>query len=96
MCHWSALRDIFDHLSEPLSATNLMGTKVISATIDTPTALSTTLASTSTITPIFIEDYEVAGMDGQEAINESVSNNTTGGNVNPFPNVDDVELNVSQ
>ncbi|GJX21899.1 hypothetical protein Tco_0226344 [Tanacetum coccineum] len=61
-----------------------------------PTALSTTLASTSTITPISIEDYEVAGTDGQEAVNKSVPNNATGGNVNPFPNVDDVELNISQ
>ncbi|GJW25214.1 hypothetical protein Tco_0039025 [Tanacetum coccineum] len=94
--HRSALRDVFVPLSEPLSATTLMGTEVISATIDTPTALSTTLASASTITPISIEDYEVAGTDGQEAVNESVPNNATGGNVNPFPNVDDVELNVSQ
>ncbi|GJU81163.1 hypothetical protein Tco_1283528 [Tanacetum coccineum] len=59
-------------------------------------ALSTTLASASTITPISIEDYEVAGTDGQEAVNKSVPNNATGGNVNPFPNVDDVELNISQ
>ncbi|GJY84007.1 hypothetical protein Tco_0497383 [Tanacetum coccineum] len=94
--HRSALRDVFVPLSEPLSATALMGTKVISATTDTPTALSTTLASASNITPISIEDYEVAGTDGQEAANESVPNNATGGNVNPFPNVDDVELNVSQ
>ncbi|GJT60589.1 hypothetical protein Tco_1004122 [Tanacetum coccineum] len=82
--------------SEPLSATTLMGTEVISATIDTPTALSNTLAFASNITPISIEDYEFAGMNGQEAVNESVPNNATGGNVNPFPNVDDVELNVSQ
>ncbi|GJZ93590.1 hypothetical protein Tco_0665655 [Tanacetum coccineum] len=92
----SALRDVFVPLSEPLSATALTGTEVISATIDTPTTLSTTLAFVSTITPISIEDYEVAGTDGQEAVNESVPNDATGGNVNPFPNVDDVELNVSQ
>ncbi|GJT47909.1 hypothetical protein Tco_0974066 [Tanacetum coccineum] len=42
-----------------------------------------------------IEDYEVAVTDGQEAVNESVLNDATGGSVNPFPNVDDVELNVS-
>ncbi|GJZ28265.1 hypothetical protein Tco_0572912 [Tanacetum coccineum] len=70
----------------------LMGTKVISVAIDTPTALSTTLASASTITPISIEDYEVAGTDGREAVNESVSNNATGGNVNSLSNVDDCAL----
>ncbi|GJT74398.1 hypothetical protein Tco_1041123 [Tanacetum coccineum] len=93
--HRSALHDVFVPLSEPLSATSLTGTEVISATIDTPTSPSTTLALVSTITPIFIEDYKVAGTDGQEAVNENVPNDATGGNVNPFPNVDDVELNVS-
>ncbi|GJW16967.1 hypothetical protein Tco_0024403 [Tanacetum coccineum] len=92
----SALCDVFVPPSEPLSAIALTGMEVISATIDTPTAPSTTLAFVSTITPIFIEDYEVAGTDGQEAVNKSVPNDATGGNVNPFPNVDDVELNVSQ
>ncbi|GJU62398.1 hypothetical protein Tco_1244233 [Tanacetum coccineum] len=94
--HRSALRDVFVPLSEPLSATALMGMEVISATIDTPTAPSTTLASVSIITPISIEDYELVGTDGQEAVNESVPNDANGGNVNPFPNVDDIELNVSQ
>ncbi|GJU03124.1 hypothetical protein Tco_1113462 [Tanacetum coccineum] len=94
--HRSALRDVFVPLSELLSVTALTGTKVISATIDTPIAPSTTLAFVSIVTPISIEDYEVAGTDGQEAINESVLNDATGRNVNPFPNVDDVELNVSQ
>ncbi|GKB01151.1 hypothetical protein Tco_0829195 [Tanacetum coccineum] len=82
-------------LSLSLDVSTLTGTEVISATIDTPTTLSTTLASASTITPISIEDYEVAGTDGREAVNESVPNDATGGNVNPFPNIDDVELNVS-
>ncbi|GJV08538.1 hypothetical protein Tco_1346194 [Tanacetum coccineum] len=94
--HRSALHDVFVPLSEPLSATALTGTEVISATIYTPTTPSTTLAFVSVITPVSIEDCEVAGTDGQEAINESVLNDATGGNVNPFPNVDDVELNVSQ
>ncbi|GJW83006.1 hypothetical protein Tco_0156151, partial [Tanacetum coccineum] len=94
--HRSALRDVFVPLSEPLSATALTSAEVISATIDTPTASSTTLALVSTITPISIEDYEVAGTDGQEAVNENVPNDAIGGSVNPFPNVDDVELNVSQ
>ncbi|GKB77695.1 hypothetical protein Tco_0944590 [Tanacetum coccineum] len=34
--------------------------------------------------------------NSQVAINESVLNDAIDGNVNPFPNVDDVELNVSQ
>ncbi|GJZ55133.1 hypothetical protein Tco_0610326 [Tanacetum coccineum] len=93
--HRSALRDVFVPLSEPLSATALTGMKVISATIDTPTTSSTTLAFVSIINLISIEDYEVAGTDGQEAVNESVPNDATGGNVNPFTNVNDVELNVS-
>ncbi|GJT33747.1 hypothetical protein Tco_0924166 [Tanacetum coccineum] len=83
--HRSALRDVFVPFSEPLSATALMGTKVISATTDTPTALSTTLASASTITPISIEDYEVAGTDGWEAVNKSVPNNVPVGMLIPFP-----------
>ncbi|GKC39729.1 hypothetical protein Tco_1052113, partial [Tanacetum coccineum] len=94
--HRSALRDVFVPLSEPLSATALTGTKVISATIDTPTTPTTTLAIVSTITPISIEDYEVAGTNGQEAVNENVLNDATGRNVDPFPNVDDVELDASQ
>ncbi|GJX79939.1 hypothetical protein Tco_0328088 [Tanacetum coccineum] len=73
----------------------LTGTEVISAPIDTASVRSTTLASVSTIVPISIKDYEVACTDGQEAVNESVPNDATGGSVNPFPNVDDVELNVS-
>ncbi|GJZ88783.1 hypothetical protein Tco_0660565 [Tanacetum coccineum] len=79
----------------PFSATALTGTEVISTHIDTASVRSTTLASVSTIVPISIEDYEVAGTDGQEAVNESVLNDATGGSVNLFPNVDDVELNVS-
>ncbi|GKA19959.1 hypothetical protein Tco_0699874 [Tanacetum coccineum] len=82
--HRSALREVFVPLSEPLSAAALTGTEVISATIDTSTAPSTTLAFVSIITPISIEDYEVAGTGGQEAVNESVPNDVTGGNVNPF------------
>ncbi|GKF15388.1 hypothetical protein Tco_0056850 [Tanacetum coccineum] len=94
--HRSALRDVFVPLSEPFSAIALTGTEFISAPIDTASAPSTILASVSTIVPISVEDYEVAGTDGQEAINESVPNDATGGSVNPFRNVDDLELNVSQ
>ncbi|GJX60281.1 hypothetical protein Tco_0291671 [Tanacetum coccineum] len=95
--HRSALHDVFVPLYEPLSATALTGTEVISATIDTPIAPFTTLFLVRTITPISIEDYEVAGTDGQEAVNENVPNDTIGGNVLiTLPMLMMVELNVSQ
>nr|GEW39905.1 hypothetical protein [Tanacetum cinerariifolium] len=58
---------------------------VPTATVTT-TDMSTTLASASTVAPISIDDYEVVGTDDQAGAN---------GNANPFPNVDDAELNVS-
>ncbi|GKC47316.1 hypothetical protein Tco_1065038 [Tanacetum coccineum] len=92
--HRSALRDVFVHLAEPLSVTALTGTEGTSnamlATAGTTTALSVTFASTSTIAPISVDDYGVTGTDDQAAANENVAD----GNANPFPNVDDVELNV--
>ncbi|GJW38087.1 hypothetical protein Tco_0063932 [Tanacetum coccineum] len=51
----SALRDVFVPLSEPFFA--------VAATVDTTMALSTTLASVSTIAPISVDDYEVIGTD---------------------------------
>ncbi|GKE10406.1 hypothetical protein Tco_1413957 [Tanacetum coccineum] len=69
----------------------------VHATADTTTALSITLASASTIIPISVDDYEVAGTDDQAAANENVADeNLSGGDVNPFPNVDDAELNVPE
>ncbi|GJW84370.1 gypsy type transposase [Tanacetum coccineum] len=57
----SVLHDVFVPLFEPLSAAVLTGTKstsnTVPATADTTTALSTTFASTSTIAPIFVDDY---------------------------------------
>ncbi|GKF30962.1 hypothetical protein Tco_0100760 [Tanacetum coccineum] len=99
--HRSALRDIFIHLVEPLSVVALEGTggtsETVPATVDTTTALSTTLAFVSTIIPIFVDDYDVAGMDDQAAVNDNVvSDNVTSEDVNPFPNVDDAELNVPE
>ncbi|GKB21183.1 hypothetical protein Tco_0855106 [Tanacetum coccineum] len=65
--HRSALSDVFVPLAEPLSVTALTCTEgtsnVILATADTTTALSITFASASTITPIFVYDYEVMGTD---------------------------------
>ncbi|GJU57052.1 hypothetical protein Tco_1234818 [Tanacetum coccineum] len=43
------------------------------------------------------DDYDVAGTDDQAAMNENVaSDNATGEDVNPFPNVNDAELNVPE
>ncbi|GKC00952.1 hypothetical protein Tco_0987088 [Tanacetum coccineum] len=99
--HRSALHDVFIPLAEPFSAVVLEGTggtsETVPATIDTTTALSTTLASVSTIIPISVDDYDVAGTDDQAAVNENVaSDNATGEDVNPFPNVDDAKLNVPE
>ncbi|GJS50011.1 hypothetical protein Tco_0600132 [Tanacetum coccineum] len=46
----------------------------------------------STVTPISVDDYEVTGTDDQATTNENVDD----GNANPFPNVDDAELNIPQ
>ncbi|GJX90908.1 hypothetical protein Tco_0344234 [Tanacetum coccineum] len=85
----SALRDVFVPLSEPFSAKVLTGAEGTSdnvpATSDTTTALSTTLASASTIAPISVDDYEVVGTDDQAGAD---------GDAKPFPNVDDSELNI--
>ncbi|GKB19937.1 hypothetical protein Tco_0853860 [Tanacetum coccineum] len=99
--HRSALCDVFIPLDEPFSAVALEGTggtsKTVPAIADTTTTLSTTLASASTIIPIFVDDYDVVGTDNQAAVNENVANdNATGGDVNPFPKVDDAELNVPE
>ncbi|GKB78117.1 hypothetical protein Tco_0945012 [Tanacetum coccineum] len=53
---------------------------------DTTTTLSTTYASASSIPPILTDDYVVVHADSQEG---AVAD------VNPLPNVDDVELNIS-
>ncbi|GKF33907.1 hypothetical protein Tco_0107107 [Tanacetum coccineum] len=85
----SILHDVFVPLSEPFSAAVLTGTEgtsdTVPATADTTTALSTTFASASTIAPISVDDYEVVGTDDQAGAD---------GNAEPFPNVDDAELNI--
>ncbi|GJS85258.1 hypothetical protein Tco_0751799 [Tanacetum coccineum] len=99
--HRPALCDVFIPLVEPFSAMALEGTggtsETVPATTDTTTVLSTTLGSASTIIPISVDDYDVVGTDNQAAVNENVAkDNATGGYVNPFPNVDDAELNVPE
>ncbi|GKE11025.1 hypothetical protein Tco_1414576, partial [Tanacetum coccineum] len=59
---------------------------VIPATADTTTALSVTFASASSISLISMDDYEVVHADGREGM---------GADANPFPNVDDADLNIS-
>ncbi|GKA46683.1 hypothetical protein Tco_0739566 [Tanacetum coccineum] len=87
----STLRDIFIPLSESLFAEILTGTEgtsdVVPAIADTTITLSTTFASASTIAPISVDDYEVVGMNDHADVD---------GNAEPFPNVDDAELNIPQ
>ncbi|GKG33682.1 hypothetical protein Tco_0433841 [Tanacetum coccineum] len=68
---------------------------VVPAASVTTTALSTTFASASSIPPISIDDYEIVGVDGQEGAGTD-DRAVADGNVAPFPNVDDVELNIPQ
>ncbi|GKC87998.1 hypothetical protein Tco_1148647 [Tanacetum coccineum] len=92
----SALRDIFIPLSEPLSVTALTGTEGTSAVVAIPagttTTLSVTFASTSVVRPISTDDYEIVHVDGQRG--GSAEDQIGGDNVDPFPNVDNVDLNL--
>ncbi|GJU14131.1 hypothetical protein Tco_1136527 [Tanacetum coccineum] len=94
--HESALRDVFVPLSEPLSVVALEGTEgtfgAAPGTADTTTALSIVVASTSIVRPISIDDYEVTGADDQATADGNVADE----DANPFPNVDDAELNISE
>ncbi|GKC29374.1 hypothetical protein Tco_1036668 [Tanacetum coccineum] len=84
--HMSALRDVFVLLAKPLYSVALECTEGTSGTaLDTTTALSVTFASVSSIPPILTDDNEVVHADGQEGV---------GADANPFPNVDDAELNI--
>ncbi|GKC04162.1 hypothetical protein Tco_0995772 [Tanacetum coccineum] len=89
--HRSALHDVFVPLAEPLSVmalTDMEGaSNVIPATANTTTALSITSTSASTIAHISVYDYEVVGTDNQADAD---------GNAEPFPNIDDAELNIPQ
>ncbi|GJR62907.1 hypothetical protein Tco_1505069 [Tanacetum coccineum] len=78
-------------LSLSLDISSTEGTSdVMPATADTTTALSVTFTSVSTVTPISIDDYEVTGVDDHATANDSAAD----GNVDPFSNVDDVDLSV--
>ncbi|GJR19154.1 hypothetical protein Tco_0967681 [Tanacetum coccineum] len=84
-------------LSLALDVSTLMdleGTEGTSGTApDTITALSVTFVSASSIPPISTDDYEVVHADGQEGV--GADGQAVDGNADPFPNVDDAELNIS-
>nr|GFA10714.1 hypothetical protein [Tanacetum cinerariifolium] len=92
----SALRDVFIPLVEPFSTVALEGTggtsNTMLVTADTTTTLSMVVASTSIVRPISIDDYEVASTDDQATADGNVADE----DANPFPNVDNAELNVSE
>ncbi|GKB76978.1 hypothetical protein Tco_0943873 [Tanacetum coccineum] len=93
--HRSALRDVFVPLVEPLSSAVLEGMEGTFGTApETTTALSVTFASTSSIPPISTDDYDVVHADGQEGTGAD-GQTGAGADVNPFPNVEDAELDIS-
>ncbi|GJV15961.1 hypothetical protein Tco_1361284 [Tanacetum coccineum] len=93
--HRSALRDVFVPFVEPLSSAVLEGTKGTSGTApETTMALSVTFDSTSSIPPISTDDYYVVHADGQEGTGAD-GQTRAGADVNPFPNVEDAELDIS-
>ncbi|GJW39601.1 hypothetical protein Tco_0065446 [Tanacetum coccineum] len=90
-----ALRDIFVLLAEPLSIVALEGTEGTSGTAPyTTTALSTTYMTASFIPPISTDDYMVVHADSQEGTGAD-GQTGAGADVNPFPNVEDAELDIS-
>nr|GEU98806.1 hypothetical protein [Tanacetum cinerariifolium] len=92
--HNISAEDVFIPLAEPFSTAAVTGTEgtsdTVPATADTTAALSVTFASANIVDPISIDDYKVIGTDDQPAAMENVAD----ANVNPFPNVDDTELNI--
>ncbi|GKE94392.1 hypothetical protein Tco_1579247, partial [Tanacetum coccineum] len=85
------LIDVWVPLVKPLSVENLIGVAGTSGSmlvaIATMNALSTTFASTSSIPPITIDDYEVLSADGQEDAYGNVQGDVQG-NVASFPMVE--------
>ncbi|GJX93678.1 hypothetical protein Tco_0348264 [Tanacetum coccineum] len=92
----SALHNIFIPLSEPLSVMDLTGMEGTSAVVAIPagttTTLSVTFASASVVRPISIDDYEIVQVDGQRG--GGTKDQIKGNNVDPFPSIDDVDLNL--
>ncbi|GJQ96257.1 hypothetical protein Tco_0007396 [Tanacetum coccineum] len=85
---WQELRDVFVPYLAFIIRFNPVGrllSEVMPVTTAITTALSVTSASASFIYPISTDDYEVAPAAGQEGV---------GADANPFPDVDDAELNI--
>ncbi|GKE28970.1 hypothetical protein Tco_1444354 [Tanacetum coccineum] len=92
----STLYDFFVPLAEPLSIPALEGTAGTSGTaLGTSTTLFVTFASTSTIPPLSIDDYEIVHTDDQEGTDADWQTGM-GADANPFPSIDDAKLNVSE
>nr|GEV87301.1 hypothetical protein [Tanacetum cinerariifolium] len=88
--HRSVLCDVFVSLSKPFSTsalTSVKGTSSIVPATATTMALFTTLASTSIVNPISIDDFKFVDVDNQVIAGEDDAS---------FPNVDDVGLHISQ
>nr|GEW84007.1 hypothetical protein [Tanacetum cinerariifolium] len=88
----SALRDVFVPLVEPFSSAVLMGTEGTPSTAaGVTTALSMAFASTSFVPLLSTNDYEIMGVVGQGGA--SAKSQVVSEHADPFPNVDDVDLN---
>nr|GEV59995.1 hypothetical protein [Tanacetum cinerariifolium] len=86
--HISVLCDVFVSLFEPFSTSALTGVEGSSGTVPataTTMALSTTLASTSTVNPIFPDDYKFADVDDEAVAGRDDAS---------FPNVDYAEFHI--
>ncbi|GJT83300.1 hypothetical protein Tco_1057642 [Tanacetum coccineum] len=60
-----------------------------------PLSVTSLMGEASSIPSISTDDYEIVGVDGQEGASTD-GQAIADGNVAPFPNVDDVELNIPQ
>ncbi|GKC78754.1 hypothetical protein Tco_1129528 [Tanacetum coccineum] len=89
----ASLKTLMDILRLDETLTERLGNS--GAAPDTTTALSTTYASASSIPPIFTDDYVVVHADNQESTGAD-GQAGIGANVNPFPNIDNAELDISQ
>nr|GEW96649.1 hypothetical protein [Tanacetum cinerariifolium]GEY87706.1 hypothetical protein [Tanacetum cinerariifolium] len=95
----SALVGVWTPFSEPLSVSSLMHeasmSGVVPAAFVTISALSTTFASARSISLISKNDYKIVGVDGQEGVVMD-GRVVADGNVTPFLDVVDVEINIPQ
>ncbi|GKC45258.1 hypothetical protein Tco_1062980, partial [Tanacetum coccineum] len=82
-----------DRLANCLGLTATEGTlAVVAIPAGTTTTLSVTFASASVVRPISTDDYEIVHVDDQRG--GGMEGQIRGNNVDPFPSVDDVDLNL--